>query len=53
MIEITSLSKSFFYKGITTKVLENVNLKINKGDKIALMGRNGVGKSTLLNIIGV
>ena len=52
MIEITSLTKSFFYRGIKTNVLKNINFKINKGDKIALIGRNGAGKSTLLNLIG-
>ena len=32
--------------------LQGVNLTINKGDSIAIMGVSGSGKSTLLNIIG-
>ena len=52
MIEVKNLSKSFTYKKNKIKVLDNVNLKVEKKDKIALIGRNGAGKSTLLNIIG-
>jgi ATPase subunit of ABC transporter with duplicated ATPase domains len=47
VLEIEGLSKS--YDGET--VFENLNLKINKEDKIALIGTNGVGKTTLLKII--
>jgi len=34
-----------------TEIFKNYNLRIEKGDKIALIGTNGVGKSTLCNII--
>ena len=34
-----------------TKILENVNLKINKGDRVGIIGSTGSGKSTLLDII--
>ncbi|MBX3021237.1 MAG: ABC transporter ATP-binding protein [Bdellovibrionales bacterium] len=34
-----------------TSVLRNINLCINKGDFVGIMGRNGVGKSTLLKMI--
>ncbi|MGL4533729.1 MAG: ABC-F family ATP-binding cassette domain-containing protein [Fusobacteriaceae bacterium] len=47
IIEIKNLSKSFF----TQKLYKNVELEINSGEKIALIGKNGVGKSTLIRMI--
>ena len=34
-----------------SKVLNNVNLEINKGDIVGIIGESGSGKTTLLNII--
>ena len=42
-----NISKSF---GVT-KALDNVNLKLNSGECLALMGENGAGKSTLIKIL--
>lgn len=54
MIELHNISKSYTNKNnIETKVLSEINLKINEGDFISIMGTSGVGKSTLLNIIGL
>ena len=47
MIEVTNLKKNF--GGFTA--LNNINLKINKGNITGLIGPNGAGKSTLFNII--
>jgi ABC-2 type transport system ATP-binding protein len=47
LVEITSMTKSFGKKVI----LQDVDMVINKGDSIALIGHNGCGKSTLLKII--
>jgi len=47
-IEFNNISK--FYDNL--KVLEKVNLQIERGDKIAIVGPNGAGKSTLVKIIG-
>ncbi len=47
MIEINNLTKTF---GKHT-VLENIDLKIEKGNVYALLGKNGVGKTTLINTI--
>ena len=48
MIKISNLSKSF--SGQT--VLDHLNLDIQKGEVVALIGSSGAGKSTLLNLIG-
>ena len=47
VVEILNLSKS--YDGV--EVFSDISFKVEKGDKIALIGGNGVGKSTLLNIL--
>src|SRR5690606_28224536 len=47
LIEATDMSVGYGNKPL----ISNMNFKICKGDKIALMGPNGVGKSTLLKVI--
>ena len=47
VVIINNLNKNFESKNI----FENANLQIHYGEKIALIGKNGTGKSTLLNII--
>ena len=41
----------FRYGNDSPLVLENLNLKIHKGDKIGIVGKTGCGKSTVINII--
>ena len=48
-IELKNLS--FSYKKPYKKILDNINLKINAGEKIMLFGKSGVGKSTFLDLI--
>ncbi len=48
LIRLTNISHS--YDGVK-KVLDNVSLSVQKGDKIGIIGYNGTGKSTLLKII--
>ena len=45
------LSKSFGYGTNKKTLFENVNLDIKKGEKICIVGRNGIGKTTLLKIL--
>tara|TARA_B000000475_G_C15993053_1_gene445837 strand:- start:290 stop:1900 length:1611 start_codon:yes stop_codon:yes gene_type:complete len=48
-IEIRNLD--FHYPGDSRECLNNINLKINFGEKIAIMGKNGSGKTTLIKIL--
>ena len=48
MIDVINLQKSFGDK----EILKGINVTINKGDIVAVLGPSGSGKSTLLNIIG-
>lgn len=47
-IEFKNLSYSFNDKDM---IIKNFNLKINKGDKIAIIGKSGCGKSTILKLL--
>lgn len=51
MIELKAIKKSFKSGSDTMEVLKGVDLSIKKGEMIAIMGRSGVGKSTLLYIL--
>ncbi|WP_133136298.1 ABC transporter ATP-binding protein [Legionella rowbothamii] len=46
-----SPNTQFAVKNSTYRALDNINLEINKGDRIGLLGRNGAGKSTLLRVL--
>jgi putative ABC transport system ATP-binding protein len=53
MLELNNLTKIFRTSEIETSALNNVNVKIQEGEFVAIMGPSGCGKSTLLNIIGM
>jgi len=44
-------SVSFRYKDNKDFIFKNINLTINKGEKIAIIGSSGIGKSCLLDIM--
>jgi putative ABC transport system ATP-binding protein len=53
MIEIKELHKSYVTGKNSLHVLKGINLTIDKGEMVSIMGASGSGKSTLLNVIGI
>jgi putative ABC transport system ATP-binding protein len=52
IIEVINLKKDFQVGDMTVHALKGVNLKIQQGEFVAIMGASGSGKSTMLNILG-
>ena len=53
MIKLQNIEKFYNNKFIKTYVLRNINLEIEEGEFVSVMGPSGSGKSTLLNIMGM
>lgn len=52
ILELQNVNKAYQLDSQNLQVLKNINLKIKKGEFIAIMGPSGSGKSTLMHIIG-
>ncbi|NOY50762.1 MAG: ATP-binding cassette domain-containing protein, partial [Chlorobi bacterium] len=52
MIDLKDINKTYYTGKTSLHVLKGINLKINRGELVSIMGSSGSGKSTLLNIIG-
>ncbi len=53
VIELKQLTKRYGLGDVGLSALDAVDLKINKGEFIAIMGPSGCGKTTLLNVVGL
>jgi len=52
MLELRNIHKSFRHSGTIINVLNGIDILIKPGESVAVIGASGVGKSTLLNIMG-
>lgn len=53
ILELKNLCKNYSNKTETLEILKNLNLKVEAGEFISILGQSGSGKTTLLNIIGL
>lgn len=52
MLSLIDIYKSYMHHGNQIAVLKGIDLEVKRGESLAIMGASGVGKSTLLNIMG-
>ncbi len=52
IIKLNNVSYSYNDNGLITPVLQDLDLIIDQGESVAILGQSGCGKSTLLNLIG-
>lgn len=52
IIELKNISKNFQLGELEVQVLKNVDLTITQGEMVAIFGKSGSGKSTMMNLIG-
>ena len=53
MIRLTNINKSYVTGNNSLHVLKGIDLNIEAGEFVSIMGSSGSGKSTLLNILGI
>lgn len=53
LIKINNLAKRYTLGGTVVNALDSINLEINRGEFISILGKSGSGKSTLMHLIGL
>lgn len=53
MIQLKDINKTYYTGKTSLHVLKGINLEIDKGELVSIMGSSGSGKSTMLNIVGI
>ncbi|MGL5089029.1 MAG: ABC transporter ATP-binding protein [Cetobacterium sp.] len=53
VLELKNICKNYSTKNETLEIVKNLDLKIEEGDFISILGQSGSGKTTLLNLIGL
>lgn len=53
IVRFENLEKTYYLGDLAVPVLKGINLSINKGEFLGIMGASGSGKSTLLNVLGL
>jgi len=51
MLEAKNITKTFHSEGVETRALADVDLTVNRGEFVSIVGRSGSGKTTFLNIL--
>ena len=53
MIKLKKINKSYHTEAISLHALKDIDLEIESGEYVSIMGASGSGKSTLLNLMGI
>ena len=53
MLKLEGIEKSYQISGRRLKVLKGIDMQVDEGELVSIMGSSGSGKSTLLNILGL
>lgn len=53
MIRLEGIAKEYYMGDVVVRALDGIDLEIQRGEFVSIMGPSGSGKSTLLNILGV
>ena len=53
MIRLSGINKSYPTRSGPVRVLRDVHLSVDSGERVGILGRNGPGKSTLIRLISI